>query len=79
MAGAKTVVSSLWQVPDRETAKFMKDLYAALGRRGSSSYTYPELMRKVALHRITELRARGRSTHPYTWGGFVATGDWRIK
>lgn len=72
MAGAKTVVSSLWKVPDAETMKFMKTLYSTKAK------TYPELMQHVALQRIRELRLRGRSTHPFTWGAFVATGDWRI-
>jgi CHAT domain-containing protein len=73
MAGARTVVSALWQVPDEETMKFMKELY------GQKASTYPELMQKVALKRINELRLRKRPTHPFSWGGFVATGDWRIK
>ena len=71
MAGAKTVVSSLWQVPDMESMKFMKSLYSMKSR------TYPELMQKVALQRISEARLRGRSTHPFTWGAFVATGEWK--
>ncbi len=72
MAGAKTVVSSLWQVPDDETMKFMKTLYSTKAK------TYPELMQQVALQRIREARLRGRPTHPFTWGAFVATGEWRI-
>lgn len=72
MAGAKTVVSSLWKVPDKETMQFMKTLYSTKAK------TYPELMQQVALKRIRELRLRGRPTHPFTWGAFVATGDWRI-
>ena len=72
MAGARTVVSALWQVPDEETMKFMKDLYA------QKATTYPELIQKVALRRINELKLRRRPTHPYTWGAFVATGDWRL-
>jgi CHAT domain-containing protein len=71
MAGAKTVVSSLWQVPDMESMKFMKSLYSM------DSQTYPELIQKAALKRITEARQRGRPTHPFTWGAFVATGEWR--
>ncbi|MBX2991428.1 MAG: CHAT domain-containing protein [Bacteroidetes bacterium] len=73
MAGAKTVVSSLWKVPDKETVQFMKALYATKAK------TYPELMQQVALKRIRELRLRGRPTHPFTWGAFVVTGDWRIR
>jgi CHAT domain-containing protein len=73
MAGARTVVSSLWQVPDVETMKFMKELYA------QKAATYPELLQKVMLTRINELRLRGLPTHPFTWGGFIAIGDWRIR
>ena len=72
MAGAKTVVSSLWQVPDMESMKFMKSLYSM------NSQTYPELMQKVASQRIAEARLRGRPTHPFSWGAFVATGAWQI-
>jgi CHAT domain-containing protein len=73
MAGARTVVSSLWQVPDMESMRFMKSLYSM------NSQTYPELMRKVALKRISEARLRGRPTHPFTWGAFVATGEWKNR
>ncbi len=73
MAGAKTVVSSLWQVPDMESMKFMKSLYSM------NSQTYPELMQKVTLKRITEARQRGRPTHPFTWGAFVVTGEWKDR
>ena len=73
MAGARTVVSALWQVPDVETMKIMKELYS------QKATTYPELMQRVALSRIKELRLRGRPTHPYSWGAFIATGDWRMR
>jgi CHAT domain-containing protein len=26
---------------------------------------------------LNERREKGISAHPYFWGGFVATGDWR--
>ena len=39
--------------------------------------TYPELMQKVMVHRIKELRLRGRPDHPFTWGAFVATREWK--
>lgn len=71
MAGAQTVVSSLWRVPDAETVKFMKALYAGDG------LSYPEMMRRAAVRRIAEARVRGRSTHPFTWAGFMAMGEWR--
>ncbi len=73
MAGARTVVSSLWQIPDNETREYMKELYSL------QSPTYPELLQKISLRRLNELKKRGRVTHPFTWAGFVATGDWVIK
>ncbi len=73
IAGARTVVSALWRVPDSETKTLMKRFYAERGT------TYPELMQKVALQHIHDLRLIGRPTHPYSWGGFIATGDWRRK
>jgi CHAT domain-containing protein/tetratricopeptide (TPR) repeat protein len=71
MAGARTVVSALWRVPDRETAKFMTRLYT------QTTDSYPQMMRQAALDQLAEQRARGRSTHPFFWAGFIATGDWR--
>jgi CHAT domain-containing protein len=72
MAGARTVVSSLWKVSDQETVTFMKILYS------KQASTYPELLQQTMVRRINELRLRGRPTHPFTWGAFVAMGDWRI-
>ncbi len=72
LAGARTVVSSLWEVPDRETTTFMKILYS------QNAKSYPELFQKAAIQRLNELRLRKQSTHPYTWAGFIATGNWRI-
>jgi CHAT domain-containing protein/tetratricopeptide (TPR) repeat protein len=73
VAGARTVVSALWRVPDSETKSLMKAFYAQKGT------TYPELIQKVALQHIHDLRLIGRPTHPYSWGGFIVTGDWRRK
>ena len=98
MAGARTVVSALWQVPDEDAMEFMKALYANMSlsanqrqaerpslnetsgsRSLSRGITYPELMQKVALQCIRELRLRHRPTHPFSWGAFVATGDWEMQ
>jgi len=73
IAGARTVVSALWRVPDSETKLLMKTFYSKEGA------TYAEMMQKVALQHIQDLRIIGRPTHPYSWGGFIATGDWLRK
>jgi CHAT domain-containing protein len=71
MAGARTVVSSLWAVPDEATADMMSGLYE---RRAAS---IPDTMRRMQLQKIRDLRRHRKADHPYTWAGFIATGDWR--
>jgi len=34
-------------------------------------------VREASLDFIRERRARGQSTNPFYWAGFVAAGDWR--
>ena len=71
LAGARTVVSSLWQVPDKTTAEMMSQLY-----RESNRPIY-ERIRAMQLSRIKELREDGFSDHPYNWAAFIAIGGWR--
>jgi len=73
MAGVRTVVSTLWPVSDQTTAELIGRLYST--KRGN----IPQLMQKMALDRIKELRKKGQSDHPYSWGAFIALGDWRIE
>ncbi|HET8947557.1 MAG TPA: CHAT domain-containing protein, partial [Candidatus Polarisedimenticolia bacterium] len=72
-AGARTVIMSLWGAEDASARTFMRALYAAR----SAGATTAEAMRRAAVRLLEDQRARGRTTHPYYWGGFVATGDWR--
>ena len=71
MAGGRTVVSALWPVSDEATAEMMGELY---GRRDEP---LPEAMRRAQIKRIEELRSGGQVDHPFTWGAFIAMGDWR--
>jgi len=71
MAGARTVISSLWPISDKETAEMMSQLYDK--RDESLSQT----IRKIQLRKINELRAQNKVDHPFSWGGFIALGDWR--
>jgi CHAT domain-containing protein len=34
-------------------------------------------VRRASLAVLRQRRARGMSTHPFFWGGFLAAGDWR--
>ena len=71
MAGARTVVSALWPVSDEATADMMSKLY---GKRHQS---IPETMRRIQWEKIRDLRRHKQPDHPFTWAGFIATGDWR--
>lgn len=71
VAGAQTVISALWSIPDRETPDLMRDIYA------SRATDYPTVMREVALKRIAYARDNGLPDHPLVWGAFVAVGDWK--
>ncbi|MFW9817625.1 MAG: CHAT domain-containing protein, partial [Candidatus Thorarchaeota archaeon] len=71
MAGARTVISSLWSVSDRSSAEFMISLY-----RASDQRLY-ERIHQYQKAQIEKLRTHGYSDHPYQWAAFIATGDWR--
>jgi CHAT domain-containing protein len=74
IAGARTIITSLWAVEDEATKMWMKRLYEARFRDGKPT---AECVREASLRTINELRRRRKSTHPFYWAGFVAAGDWR--
>lgn len=75
VAGADSVVSSLWKVSDDATAELMKEFYTNLWQR--------ELPRGEALHQAKlKLLHRNRAdfdgeAQPSTWGAFVLSGAWQ--
>jgi tetratricopeptide (TPR) repeat protein len=73
MAGARTVISALWPIDDKSTAEFMGQLFSA------ENETMPETMQRIALSRLSSLRAQEKSDHPFYWAAFVATGDWKTQ
>ena len=74
IAGAHTVIMSLWAVDDLATLRWMKALYQARFRQGLET---AEAIREADRNVLREQRAQSRSTHPFFWAGFVASGDWR--
>jgi len=73
VAGAKTLIMSLWKVDDESTREWMRYLYEARLR----GMTTAESVQNASLAMLKLRRSRGKSTNPYTWGAFVAAGDWR--
>lgn len=73
IAGAGTLIMSLWSVEDEATRAWMRSLYAVRAR-GEDTAT---AVREASLEVLAAQRRLGRTTHPFFWGAFVATGDWR--
>lgn len=69
-AGARGLIASLWQVPDRATAELMAQFYAYML---NDRLPPAEALRKAQLASAAERRW----SDPYFWGGFVLLGDWR--
>jgi len=73
IAGAASLIMSLWPVEDEATRIWMQRLYEARAR----GLTTAESVRRAGLDVLGWQRHQGRTAHPFFWGAFVATGDWR--
>jgi hypothetical protein len=58
---------------DLSTREWMHRLYEWRNRGSSTS----EAVRSATISMIEARRREHRTTHPFTWGPFVAAGDWR--
>jgi len=66
LAGAKTLVMSLWKVPDEQTKELMVDFYKRLLLSGKP--------RAEAL-REAQLAMKDKYPNPYYWGAFICQGN----
>ena len=83
IAGARSVVASLWKVPDEETHQLMREFYD----RVWSDKPMPrvEALRQAQLWMVENWKPRGGlerpapqgPSPPYVWAAFVLSGDWR--
>lgn len=74
LAGARTVVMSLWEADDTVTADLMQALYRA---RFGEHRNVPDAMAQAMRAILDARRAAHQSTHPYYWAAFVGEGGWR--
>ena len=65
LAGAKTLVMSLWKVPDAQTRELMEDFY----RRILSGQPRAEALREA------QLAMKAKCPDPFYWGAFICQGD----
>lgn len=67
-AGARSTVTTLWRVPDAETAIFMARFYRHL----ATGVSRAEALRAA---KVEFLRGGARASNPHFWAAFVLTGD----
>ena len=70
-AGARSIVMSMWSVPDKQTRELMQGFYENWLSGDSKSGA----LRKSALKILSDRRESIDSAHPLFWGGFVLAGD----
>ena len=71
IAGARTLVMSLWPVTDHDAREWIVDLYRArLAGRSTAEAI------RIAHRAVLEARRAAKvSTHPFFWGAFLAAGN----
>jgi CHAT domain-containing protein len=72
LAGARSVIASEWDVDDDATQEWMEALYRA---RITGARSTAEAMQRASRGVLAARRADGRSTHPFYWAAFTASGN----
>jgi CHAT domain-containing protein/tetratricopeptide (TPR) repeat protein len=83
LAGAHSVVASLWKVRDEETHQLMREFYRRVWSKDPVSKA--EALRQAQLWMLENWKPRGTLERPapqgppspYYWAAFVLSGDWR--
>ena len=72
LAGARTVIASQWSVEDEATREWMRALYEA---RSDGALRAADAMAAAGRAVLEARRRSGRSTHPFFWAAFTASGE----
>jgi CHAT domain-containing protein/Tfp pilus assembly protein PilF len=71
LAGARAVVSTLWKVPDEQSARLMTFFFRNL----AGGMSRDEALRQAKIHMIAERRDSFAAAHPLFWAAFTLTGE----
>jgi CHAT domain-containing protein len=71
LAGTRAVVSTLWKVPDKESARLMTLFFRNLSKGSSRSAA----LRAAKVQIIKERRDDYAVAHPFFWAAFTLTGE----
>lgn len=74
VAGAQSVIMTLWPIDDEAARRFMHALYTQRLQLHAST---ADAAWNASRQRLLSRRAAGQSTHPWYWAGFVASGSWK--
>jgi len=71
LAGARSVIMSMFSVPDKSTVTLMERFY----RDWLSGNSKASALRQASLSILQERRETHGAAHPLFWGGFILVGD----
>lgn len=72
-AGARSLVMSMWSVPDRETKELMVEFYRNIQ---SGKMNRCQALRHAALKEMSIVKERYGHANPLFWGAFVFLGEY---
>lgn len=71
-AGAKSMVTSMWAVPDAETKDLMVSFYKNIQEKKMNR---AQALRSAAIDVLTSVSIKYGHSNPYFWGAFTFTGE----